>query len=117
VIPSAIATRLYVSLQESDWAKRVAAGANLEVPSQQQTKIAPYVLHATEEHNRLVIELRPRAGRWNPFVILVPDAQRERLLTVGFGPAGRPPAISLVLGTTEVEAEGRYKGLQIEKFC
>ena len=114
LIPSAIATRLYVRLQDPDWAARVAAGANLEAPGRKAKTVAPYLLHATEESGTLILELRPRAGRWHPFVILVPSSQRDRLLNVGYGPSGHPPAVSLVLGTTDVEAEGTYRGLQIE---
>jgi hypothetical protein len=114
LIPSAIATRLYVSLREVDWAKRVAGGAKLTVPQYQPRAISPHYLHATQEGENLIIELRPRAGRWHPFVVLVLASQRERLLGIEHGPAGRPPALSLVFGATEVEADGTYKGLQIE---
>lgn len=114
LIPSAVATRLYVTLQDPDWAKRVSAGAGLEAPSLEIKSVPPYVLHATEEDGRLILEVRPRAGRWHPFVAMVLASQRDRLLNVGHGPSGRPPAVSMVLGETDVEAGGRYKGLQIE---
>jgi len=54
LIPSA----LYVSLQEPDWAALVAAGENLKGPGWKPKIIAPYVLHATEESGKLILELR-----------------------------------------------------------
>ena len=114
LIPQAIATRLYVSLQDPDWAGKVLAGANVEPPTLATKAIAPHVLVAYQDGGRLILELRPRAGRWHPFVALVPAAQRERMLNIGHGPSGQPPNTSLVLGTTDIEVEGLYKGLQID---
>ena len=73
----------------------------------------PFLLHVTEANGKLIMELRPRAGRWYPFIVLVPNEQRARLLNVSCGPSGCPPEVSLVLGSTSIEAEGKYSGLQI----
>ncbi len=66
------------------------------------------------QDGKLIIEIRPHGGRLHPFVLLVPTADREKLLGVATGPPGSPPNVGLVLGQTEVEAEGKYSGLQIE---
>ena len=66
--PSAIATRLYVTLQDPDWAGKVLAGANLQAPALSTKVIVPHVLVAYEEEEKLILELRPRAGRWHPLL-------------------------------------------------
>ncbi|MDZ4761228.1 MAG: toll/interleukin-1 receptor domain-containing protein [Alphaproteobacteria bacterium] len=114
LIPSSIATRLYVNLGDPDWAKKVAAGARIEQPVVPTNLAAPYHLHSSMSDGKLVIELRPRSGRWHPFVVLVPAPDRAKLLNVSFGPAGKPPEVSLVLGSSEVEADNLYKGVTIQ---
>lgn len=114
MVPSAIATRLYVTLQDPCWAKKVVAGAKMIVPPPATKFVAPHFLEAHIEDGKLILELRPRAGRWHPFVVLVPSSQRDRLINVGYGPSGGPPRVSMVLGMSDVEAGGAYNGVQIE---
>jgi hypothetical protein len=44
----------------------------------------------------------------------VPSGERSRLISVGYGPSGRLPEVSVVLGEREIEAGGKYEGIQIE---
>ncbi len=66
------------------------------------------------QDGKLIIEIRPHGGRLHPFVLLVPTADRGKLLGVATGPSGSHPNVAVVLGQTEVQAEGKYSGLQIE---
>jgi hypothetical protein len=115
IIPSAIATRLYVDLRDPDWARKVVAGANLRTP-EVATEAAPYIIQEYRENGAQVLEVRPRAGRWYPFMVLVPASERELLRNVAYGPAGRPPSACMV-STNEVDLrnlDGRhYKGTRI----
>ena len=60
LIPRAIATRLYVSLQDPDWAGKVLAGANAEPPTLATKIIAPHVLVAYQDGGRLIWSYDPK---------------------------------------------------------
>jgi hypothetical protein len=62
IIPSAIATRLYVSLQDASWCSKVIAGAKKVAPALNLNSISPHVLRAHVEDEKLILELYPRAG-------------------------------------------------------
>src|SRR5262249_41126674 len=72
LIPSAIATRLYVTLQQPNWALLVAAGAQKRKPGATITPVAPFVAKFHNMDGKAVLEIRPRSGRWYPCVIAVP---------------------------------------------
>jgi hypothetical protein len=67
------------------------------------------------EPGKLTVEIRPHGGQLYPFVLLVPNADRQKLLAVETGPPGMPPKVALVLGQTDVQSEGKYSGIQIEQ--
>lgn len=113
LIPSAIATRLYVSLQAPDWADRVAAGVGGTTPGSPSKSIHPFVINSYGARGQHIIEVRPRTGRWHPFVFFVKSEERDLLMTIGVGPSGKPPEMSMVLGRSGVEGDG-YSGLQMQ---
>jgi hypothetical protein len=90
LIPSAIATRLYVNLNDPNWAKQVAAGVRKTRPDVGAVPAANYVLTEHAHRSQYVLELRPRAGRWYPCTILVPESQRANLVRVVVAPSGGP---------------------------
>jgi hypothetical protein len=114
LVPSSLASRLYVSLNDPQWANRVRdavqGSRTVEIP----TQVVPY--HLTwHERGQKILEVRPRSGRWYPFHILVPATERERLGPVLVGPYGVPPGAGM---TSESEAtissdEGSWSGLRI----
>lgn len=97
LIPGAIRTRLHVSLQDPDWKKRIKAaveGQRLEIDS---PTIPIFHLAVHRGFGRLYIELRPRAGSWNPFVVGVPVAEEAAVSPhVILGPSGRIPSGGMV---------------------
>jgi hypothetical protein len=115
LIPSAIASRLYVDLRDPNWANKVAAGARLSAP-QISTDVNPYIIQQHKEGDKLVVEVRLRAGRWYPFMVLVPDSDRGLLLNVVHGPFGQPPAACMV-SRNDVDVQNlngkHYKGIRI----
>jgi hypothetical protein len=96
LIPSAIATRLYVTLQDPQWAAKVADGASNR---RTQTDAAPLLPYHVQLHKAAsggtVLEVRPRSGRWYPFLAAVPAAERSSLLRVEHGPFGALPGATI----------------------
>lgn len=118
IIPSAIATRLYVDLRDPDWASRVANGVKI-IPSSAAAKVVPpfHFQRWSEGNGAPVYEVRPRAGRWHPFVVLVKKDEVSLLRLLGHGPNGRLPGAMMVLGGGSIEAgDGRYAGQQISNL-
>ena len=63
----------------------------------------------------LVLEVKPRGGRWYPFVAVVPANERARLTNIVPGPSGRPPSAGITIGIQPVEeASNKYAGLEIQ---
>ena len=116
LIPSALATRLYVTLQDPDWAEKVAAGVTLTAPKTTVRPVPACLLKAYEQNGKLIIEVRPRAGRWLPCLFLVPNDERDKLLSVQYAPAERLPQVTLTLGISPVQGDdGKYSGFRIEQ--
>lgn len=116
LIPGAIATRLYVDLRDPQWAAKVLAGVSLVPPSTTTKGIAPFVVHTHHQGDKVVIEIRPRAGRWYPFLAVVPIGEQDLLTSVLYGPAGRPPGGCMVSTGEVVMNQGgvpTHKGMQI----
>jgi hypothetical protein len=109
LIPPAIRTRLYASISEPGWAKRVADGVYKRAPGYTSSPITPYHI---QEHNHggwLVIEVRPRAGSWRPCGAAVPLLEKDCLSTIAVGGPGLVPNPSFqgVLYPGESE-DGRF---------
>lgn len=112
LIPAALRTRLYVNLGDPEWAARVATGIGRTTSEPARDGEVPYnfIPHVRGSHQ--IVEIRPRAGRWTPFVALVPEAEQEILLGIEHGPSGTPPEATLLFDTADVEAPG-YRGKRI----
>lgn len=116
IIPSAIATRLYVTLADPDWAAKVAAGVMLRPPEVALRGELPYIVDTHQEGDRVTLELRPRAGRWYPFMVVVPDTERDLMTSVVYGASGRPPGACMI-SRNDVSIENlngkNYKGVRL----
>lgn len=95
LVPPGIRTRLYVSLRDRDWKERIVAAAENRTTNVLRPLVAPYhmTIHRREPASRgYVIEVRPRAGSWSPFIVGVPLLEKDRVKPhIGHGPSGRPP--------------------------
>jgi hypothetical protein len=111
LIPAGIRTRLYVSLTDPNWKERVIAAAEGRAPRIRRPPVAPFLLRVhnlvnNDPNQNYALEVRPRAGTWAPFMVMVPtdekDAIQPRLI---HGPAGGLPASSIIgiagSGTTQ----------------
>ena len=122
LIPAAIKTRLYVSLTDADWKERIRAAAEGRAPAIARATIEPYFFRvdssAVARGGPHTIEIRPRAGRWHPFLVAVPAAEKDAVkLNVSHGPAGQLPAACMMVDMGEVtnkhgELVGRVFGNQ-----
>jgi hypothetical protein len=93
LIPSSIATRKYVDLRNPDWAAEVHAGATKQSHEPDLGGVQPYIVEMHKEGK--VLEIRPRSGRWYPFRILVPAAERPKLKNAVTGPKGYVPGATI----------------------
>lgn len=90
LIPSAIATRLWVKLSDPHWADQIASDLN-GLPKPKPADIPPFLIKFHNGAERLILELRPRAGRWYPAVVAVPKEEQHLATAVLYGPSGQPP--------------------------
>jgi hypothetical protein len=107
LIPAGIRTRLYVSLRDPDWKERIVSAIQNRNPDIQRPQIEPYhlIVHpplTDAPKNFAVIEVRPRAGSWSPFVAAVPLLEKEQVgLRLMHGAAGRIPMSISLFGNVE----------------
>jgi hypothetical protein len=113
LIPSAIATRLYVTLKDAKWADTVAADLRGEAKPAPGS-VQPFVF---TEHSRTgggtTIEMRPRSGQWYPGIIVVPLAERALLLGVEQGAPGVPPRTSMTGSSSVTSEDGTFVGRSV----
>jgi hypothetical protein len=105
LIPAGIRTRLYVSLRDSDWKERIVAAAEKRDMTLNRPIVPPYHLtvhRQTSGATGLVIEVRPRAGTWSPFVAAISVTEKAKCkLHIMHGPPGRVPTAGALFGAGE----------------
>ncbi|WP_181180448.1 toll/interleukin-1 receptor domain-containing protein [Mesorhizobium sp. B1-1-7] len=115
LIPPAIRSRIYVHLTESDWDKRILEAAIRVPPGPGGRHIAPFHLAWVKNRGgQYILEVRPRAGRWYPFIFLLKEAERVLLQLGMHGPSGEPPAGSMT-STAELRPHEGYSGIEIHQ--
>lgn len=106
LIPSAIRTRLHVSLKDDDWIERIKSALEDRAPNIPIPTLEPCTVEIRKTADgRKAIELRPRAGTWAPFFCAVPlnekDKLKPRILT---GPKDNVPMGGMLTMTDEGES-------------
>lgn len=83
LIPPAIKVRLFLNISDSDWKERVVAaveGRSLGIPT---ASIDPFLVQVHQlsdrEKYKFAIEIRPRAGVWNPFLVAYPISEKDKV--------------------------------------
>jgi hypothetical protein len=89
-IPAPIKVRRYVTLAEPAWQAVVVAAACGFPPKPSSIDIPLTYSKWHQLTDKLVLELRPRAGVWNNFCVLVPECDRAKLSWVSFGAPNSP---------------------------
>jgi len=112
LIPVGIKTRLYVSVIDSDWKERIKAAAEGRTPDITRSTLEPYHLHVhqlpDDSECKCVIEVRPRAGSWGPFIAAIPVSEKDRASpSIVHGPKGTIPS-SCIIGISEGCSPDRF---------
>lgn len=118
LIPSAIATRLWVHLKDENWSRQIIdtlSGTN----SHQEFLVAAteMITHIVDE--KIIVEMRPREGNWYPAGISIPAAEFDEYFITAFkGPRATPKTSSPMIELSEIDGTAsngeRMKGLQIQ---
>lgn len=104
LVPAGVRTRLHISCRDPDWKERIKAAAGGRVPAIARQVVEPYFLqvHSRTNAGGFVLEARPRAGTWAPFIACVPaDENAQVKLSVSHGPSGRVPGASVLVNVKE----------------
>jgi hypothetical protein len=103
LIPSAISTRLYTSLKDTDWKERIVSGLNGRSPNISRPLITPYELSVHEGvENKKYIEIRPRAGSWSPFFCGILLKEKDTVNPkLKWGARGQIPGLVAMYGAYE----------------
>jgi hypothetical protein len=79
LIPAGIRTRLYVSSSDPDWKERIKAAVERRTPDINKPRLEPYQIRRHDVPGGFLIEIRPRAGSWYPFIVGVPLGEKDVL--------------------------------------
>jgi len=92
LIPAGIKARLFVSLTDPDWKERIVAAIERRSPTITKPQVDPYALTVHQLGEQYAIEVRPRAGTWAPFIMVIPANEKDMVsLHLHHGAANRPP--------------------------
>lgn len=111
IIPSAIKTRLYLSLRDENWIERIKSAVEDKSPNIPRTKIEPYSIEIRKsDFGKDVIEVRPRAGTWAPFFFAIPISEKEKVkASIMRGPKGNVPKSGmLTMGGEDISEDGEW---------
>jgi len=109
LVPYAIATRLYVNLAETKWARRIIDAVSGEPRSLVRQPVRPFGFSVHRSDESITVEVWPKSGRWIPFVALVP--KEEKLPNLLSGPRGRVPQFGAVWEQGKVTSrDGKLHG-------
>jgi hypothetical protein len=113
LIPGTLRTRLYVNLEHPNWAAQVAAGVAGVPPQVELGELKPFHLAVHRWREKFVIEVRPRAGRWGPFVVTVPTQEAGLIEHITPGLPGEVTGNGNAHDYGEVlRADGNHVGLR-----
>lgn len=117
-IPSALATRLYVTLKDLHWAARVADGLN-GVSTQRTPSVGSFQFYSYHDGTHWVYEMRPREGVWQPARVIVQQQSMKFCFPPFVTAPGRPefrPAFfnNTLLGPMQAEGQ-TWEGWAVEE--
>jgi len=118
LVPVSISSRLYVDLTDRDWLERVVSGVRGHSPQLERAELMPVLFKEYEIYGRSCIEARPRAGRWFPGIIAVPEDEWHCVDIVICAPAGKA-TMSGETSSQKYIGQGpdgrRWRGIQLNK--
>lgn len=118
LIPSAIATRLYVTLKDETWASRVASALSGE-NTQATASVDPYYFKEHIMGSDYIYEMRPRDGVWHPAVVATPIDQFSKCAWPWVWAKGQPqykPPMYIGAELPETSISGQlWKGYRVDQ--
>jgi hypothetical protein len=108
ILPASFRVRHCVSTTDPDWKERIKSAA--EERAFDSSAFAPYqlLLYQNVQNRAYVIEIRPSAETWSPFVVAVPIAEKIAVNpSIQHGPAGMPPGGSVLIRSGACESNDR----------
>ncbi len=115
LVPSAIAVRLWVHLQDPTWADQIVSSLTNGARTS-PSEVAPFHLKKHVDRNgNIWAELRPRSGTWYPAIVLVPENERSILGAALPGAPGHIPSGGMVheQDISGGSGDGRFSGRSI----
>ena len=102
LIPAGIKTRLFVSITDPDWKERIVAAVEGRQSEITKPQIEPYALTVHESGEQYIVEVRPRAGTWSPFLAGIPIDEKEDVSpSLLHGSAKRIPSGGILMNCGE----------------
>lgn len=103
ILPAALRTRLCVAATDPDWKERIKAAAERRGPQVSELVVQPFhIARHVAADGRHVVEVRPRAGTWAPFIAAIPVAEKGAVkLSLLHGPSGRVPMGGVLFSSGE----------------
>jgi TIR domain len=97
LIPAPLKVRLYLTARDPDWRERIKAATEHRSPAIYPGDIDPFEIKLHRLPKQFLIEVRPRAGIWTPFLAAIPITEKDNVKPeLAFGPSGRPPGASMI---------------------
>lgn len=112
LIPSAIATRLYVTLQDNSWADQIVAAATATPQSTRQDAFSPIAYQWHKFKDQDVLEVWPRVGQWAPFYVAVKAFEAEKLGSVMPGTRGYVTGSAMIHAQSMPHDDFKIEGMQ-----
>jgi len=105
LIPPAIKVRLYLSLTDPDWKERIKAALENRDPNVSRPMVKPYELNIHRHHSgRVILEIRPRAGRWHPVFAAIPISEKQNKPEIYVEPSGKPTGSGMFPNSYEMSS-------------
>lgn len=110
LIPSALATRLYVDLTDPTWKQQIVDSLQGHRSGPDLSTVEPYGMAWHSYDGKHVLEVWPRAGTWAPCVIAIPTAEAGLMTMVMQGPRGLITGSGMVQSSECGTQDGVWKG-------
>jgi hypothetical protein len=87
----------------------VADGVEKRRPAALATNVLPFVAKFHSYEGQMVLEIRPRSGRWYPGVVGVPKGGPLKVSAIMPGPSGHPTLNGMVHTSSGGTADGQWE--------
>lgn len=108
LVPGVIATRLYVSIRDFNWVEQIKAGVERRAPLLASPQVPEYFVALHPKGKVLLVECRPRAGRWIRCMAAVPVAEKDLLGAVYIASAGYLPTGAMAANADGTSPDGSF---------